>query len=115
MMEMHIEAPPPRLDDFSPDCPKALAELIDNLLAKHAGQRPDSASEVATALQAILADSDAEYVVRSEPKSAASDQPVLLTERLWDDSHSSREISWWALGAVAVLATLVVAVASIST
>ncbi len=47
------EAPLP-LDVVRPDVPPALAQLVQQLLAKHPAQRPSSAAEVARRLDAVL-------------------------------------------------------------
>ena len=117
MMEKHIEDVPPPLDAFRADCPRALVELVNNLLAKRPEERPPSAQQVADALGKILADPDVKYVAgfgESEISGETGSDSELLTERLWDNSRTSREVSWWALGAVALLAVFVVAAATIA-
>ncbi|MFO0675364.1 MAG: protein kinase [Polyangiaceae bacterium] len=51
-----VTTPAPRLAELFVDVPLALDELVARLLATHAADRPDSASEVSAGLRSILAD-----------------------------------------------------------
>ena len=54
MMRRHIEDPPPRLSELAPSCPADFCLLVEALLAKDRNERPVSAAEVVTRLQAIV-------------------------------------------------------------
>ncbi|TAJ24267.1 MAG: FHA domain-containing protein [Planctomycetota bacterium] len=45
--------PPPPLAAQAPDCPAALAQLVERLLAKDARERPQTAADVLAALEAV--------------------------------------------------------------
>jgi serine/threonine protein kinase len=49
----HAQEPPPRLADLRTDLPGDLSDLVEWLLAKHPAQRPPSAAEVLSQLDAI--------------------------------------------------------------
>ncbi|MBA3465045.1 MAG: hypothetical protein H0T46_34240 [Deltaproteobacteria bacterium] len=49
----HAQEPPPRLADLRGDLPGDLSDLVEWLLAKHPSQRPPSAAEVLSQLDAI--------------------------------------------------------------
>lgn len=55
LMGQHLREPPPRLTEARPDAaaPPALEALVDAMLAKAPGQRPESAAEVRRGLLAI--------------------------------------------------------------
>jgi serine/threonine protein kinase len=50
----HATAPPPRLDEFRPDLPEGLVEIVDRCLAKVASNRPARGGDLAAALAALL-------------------------------------------------------------
>jgi hypothetical protein len=59
LLAKHISAPPPKVSEFEPQVPAALAGLVERMLGKEAGKRPDaadlvSALEAATAPEALL-------------------------------------------------------------
>ena len=66
---------PPRVDAVNPGVPGWLGELVERLLAKEPGERPESAAEVARELEAIAA-----YLTSSAPSQAASsgDLPTVV-------------------------------------
>src|SRR5262249_2349112 len=49
----HLKEPPPPLRKFCPSAPAGLEALVRKLLAKQPAERPGSAQEVGTALQAF--------------------------------------------------------------
>ncbi len=126
LMKKHVEAQPPSVVDFAPQCPTSLAMLIDNLLKKVPSERPASAAEVETALQVILDSPQAAYVERQStqdsPKGNELDQPQLdqsqpaksLTERLVseDAPQQLKNKRWMIAVAAVVLLVILVAVAS---
>ena len=54
IFDQHLEAPPPRLDVVADDCPKPLADLVDQMLEKEPVNRPESAGIVAERLRVVL-------------------------------------------------------------
>lgn len=56
IFDQHLETEPPRLDVVADDCPRALADLVAQLLQKKPSARPQTAGEVVKVLEAILAD-----------------------------------------------------------
>lgn len=52
-LHMHCKTPPPRLGELVLDCPPQLERLIEQLLAKDSGDRPESAAAVAKALRGV--------------------------------------------------------------
>ena len=52
-LHMHCKRPPPRITETVLDCPVALEQLIDHLLAKDPTARPESASGVARVLRTV--------------------------------------------------------------
>jgi serine/threonine protein kinase len=72
----HLHAPPPRLHELRPDVPPAIVELFFRMLEKHPEARPQTAREVADALQAWLtADTSAPAVRRPPPRRQRSGSP----------------------------------------
>jgi len=65
----HITEPPPPPQQFAPDLPPALCDLLLRMLAKTPLERPQSAGEVAAAL-AALADAERPVVPAIEPARA---------------------------------------------
>lgn len=53
LLQKQLDARPPRVTEFAPDCPIALERLIDSLLRKSIDERPKSAAAVAQALQSV--------------------------------------------------------------
>ncbi len=68
IFEHHLFTPPPRLDKKGIDCPPALAELVDRLLAKDPADRPQDARLVEQALHAILAGEQPELLDETAPE-----------------------------------------------
>ena len=90
MMRRHIEQPPPKLSELAPQCPQRLSNLVDQLLAKSRGDRPESAADVAKELQNII---DYPGAGATPAKSPADDKESVLTERLRSSSTTTPEIS----------------------
>jgi len=63
----HMNTPPPNLLEKRTDVPPALAELYFRMMEKHPEARPQTAKEVADALDAWLASSATKPVDRPEP------------------------------------------------
>ena len=63
----HMNEPPPNLLDERADVPPALAELYFRMMEKHPEARPQTAREVADALDAWLASSAAKPTARHDP------------------------------------------------
>lgn len=117
LMGQHVEDRPPRVRDFSPNCPAALDVLVDRLLEKQAVSRPTSAAEVAFELQELLQDPERQPVqtsiaAQTAPASAAA-APLSLTERLMDGTpqRSLNKNRLIALFLIVVLIIVAIAVA----
>ncbi|HZM97520.1 MAG TPA: protein kinase [Vicinamibacterales bacterium] len=65
LLTAQLTATPPSLSKLSPECPAALAALIDRLLAKEAGKRPQTGDEVVSTLRSIAASSGGARGLRS--------------------------------------------------
>ena len=105
MMEIlmqHQTAAPPDVRQVAPDCPEALATLIQQMLAKSAAERPASAAVVAEQLEAILAGV-------AGPNDASK---ATLVKRL--SSAPARKIPWKIVAVVGGVIALVVAAAIIA-
>jgi len=55
IFDQHLDSAPPRLDVLVPACPRSLADLVNELLQKHPGDRPENATVLAEKLEALLA------------------------------------------------------------
>ncbi|MEM9353434.1 MAG: serine/threonine-protein kinase [Planctomycetota bacterium] len=77
IFDQHLEASPPRLDVLSRGCPKALADLVEQMLEKDRDDRPKTGGEVAAALGAVLSGE----VVKANDGSNTG-VPANLTQRL---------------------------------
>jgi eukaryotic-like serine/threonine-protein kinase len=82
-MHMHCKSPVPRVTEVALDCPVALENLINRLLAKDPDDRPASALEVARALgevtptvKVIERTRDIDRVTQTRTKSAAVARPA---------------------------------------
>ena len=58
MLAAHLTEAPPNITSKSPDCPAALATLVMRCLEKNPADRPQSASEIVRALDAVITRSD---------------------------------------------------------
>ena len=58
MLAAHLTEAPPNIASKSPDCPPALATLVMRCLEKSPADRPQSASEIVRALDAVITRSD---------------------------------------------------------
>ncbi len=102
-MRCHIEETPPKANDFVPNCPPELSQLIDQLLAKDPANRPSSAAAVASRLQAIL---DGRAVINDPATAKPGDATAptapekTLTQRLQVEEATAQEVSWRKLLAV---------------
>ncbi|MGA5201131.1 serine/threonine-protein kinase [Streptomyces variegatus] len=67
LVTQHLTAPPPRLADCGVDAPAAVQDLAHALLAKHPGDRPDSAADVYAALAPYLPAPDPAFATRRMP------------------------------------------------
>lgn len=118
IFDQHLEVAPPRLDVVTGGCPKALADLVEDLLKKQPDARPESAEEVAQRLEEILAEAGVEQSApESDDKSTvlahgARVRPPNLTQRLQSGPKSSpRQANWKALAIAGGLVVLVILVA----
>jgi serine/threonine protein kinase len=118
LMGQHVEDPPPRIRDFSPNCPAALDALIDRLLEKKAESRPISAAAVEIELQEILQDPERQPVQPGTADPMIRDEamapPLSLTERLMTGvpQRTLNKNVLIALLLVAVLIIVIVAIAN---
>ncbi len=106
LMQKHVEVPPPKISDYVPACPPALATLIDQLLAKQASDRPQSAGQVATVLAAII--DDPQYCAPEtnvEEHTESSDE-LSLTERLKQDVLPEQKVNLKVLAVIAIVAVV---------
>ncbi|MBI4864836.1 MAG: SUMF1/EgtB/PvdO family nonheme iron enzyme [Candidatus Riflebacteria bacterium] len=71
--KMHLESPLPIQEDFPPDVPAGLVDLVQSLMAKSAADRPQQAPLVVSGLTRILDESDptVSQVAATAPVSAA--------------------------------------------
>jgi serine/threonine-protein kinase len=53
VMHKHLDAVPPRIGEFAPDCPPSLELLVRDLLQKDPNDRPESASQVIQRLMEV--------------------------------------------------------------
>jgi serine/threonine protein kinase len=67
LVTQHLTAPPPRLADCGVDAPAAVQDLAHALLAKHPGDRPDSAADVYAAFAPYLPAPDPAFATRRMP------------------------------------------------
>jgi len=52
LLAMHMDATPPRLQDFAPHLPEGVCQVVNSCLAKEPEHRPESAAELARAFKA---------------------------------------------------------------
>ncbi|MCY2990786.1 MAG: protein kinase [Planctomycetota bacterium] len=112
----HVRAQPTPIQELCPDIPVALAELVTRLLAKAAGDRPQTAADAAAALTPLAAGHDLPGLVlarlgptSAEPfvsqawpsQAAASNRPSSFAPNF---PHLRRTSILLGLGAVVVLA-----------
>lgn len=121
LMTKHCEDAPPQVTDFAA-CPPELAAMIDQLLAKDPGDRPESAEAVAIRLEQILVGEHAGAKLPTQHDSLADTPPTSsdegvqetesLTARLHAPQPTQREVSWKMLAIVA--AVVVIGIAAIT-
>ena len=116
IFDQHLETAPPRLDVVVYGCPRALADLVDDLLKKKPDERPENATPVIERLEALLADSEAEKTVEeSDPgnevlASGMRESSPNLTQRLHSPaSKGQQKMNTKALAIVLVVIVLAVA------
>ncbi len=114
IFDQHLESAPARLDVLVPDCPQALADLVDGLLEKRPSARPESASLVAEQLDGILsgeitAIAKASHSTNDDSASSADRQSrPNLTQRLQSNSTRGEKKSSWQLLAIVASAVILV-------
>ena len=123
MMRRHIEDPPPRLTEISPSCPADFCLLVESLLAKDRDERPASADQVITRLQAILDQRPAPMFAeqQTEPSedlsSETSPPPATrehsLTERLHQSAPAPAPIPTKHLVMLGLLVVMIIIVATV--
>ncbi len=111
LMQKHVETPPPKVDDFAANCPKALSELIDRLLAKEPHDRPNSAEVVAVMLTDILENPQADLKQIDTPTNEPPAEALTLTERLQQSHSPARKVNVKALIVLAIVAAVGIALA----
>jgi serine/threonine-protein kinase len=77
LLQKQLDARPPRVTEFAPDCPVALERLIDSLLRKSIDERPQSAAAVAQALQSVTLTTLATIPARSAALEVTREAPTL--------------------------------------
>lgn len=114
LLEQHLLLRPPSLREAVPDVPVELERLILSLLEKEPAQRPATALEVRTRLEAIhaaLAVSSAPTrVQRARPAQAAPAAPTAVQPALPSQPAARPQVGWIVGGAV--LFTLLGAIAT---
>ena len=106
ILEQHFHADPPDVRDVMPNVPKALADLLVQMMAKDPAERPADASLVGDQLQRILATSR----VASESVGESDERSSNLTDRLIDVSTSERTRSPKLLMAIVLIVVSLVIV-----
>lgn len=119
IFDQHLETPPARLDTLVAGCPKALADVVEGMLAKLPADRPENAAALASQLEAVLA-GDAPTTKRIENEAEEeSDSEILqrepnLTQRLQKSSTSiiarkpkTNTLAIWGAVAILVIAIFV--------
>lgn len=112
IFDQHLESAPPRLDILTGDCPKELADLVDQMLEKAPDDRPTNAEQVAECLAGILAGTP--ITCRASRKFARAaaispDEPVLnLTQRLQSGPLADQPPTNWRLWALVAAAVVIV-------
>jgi serine/threonine-protein kinase len=86
-MLKHVDHEPPPLDDFIPESPDDLTQLVDELLAKEPAARPDGGREVRQRIDRIRPQLDGERL------QIDSTQPLRQALDPWLIRHDSREIA----------------------
>ena len=107
MMARHVKEQPPALSDLMADCPDDLNRLVGQLLEKDPANRPQTANDVASMLQAIL---DGEPIADLASE-GTDDDAKSLTERLHEFNQPNKQVSWPALAAVLLVISGVIGLA----
>ena len=106
ILHQHLKTPAPRVSRFEPNVPRALDDLIDQLLKKPIEERPQSASEVANRLRS-LDDRSRSIEVRSNSSLASSVDsemaPPLPKISLPSIGKSSGGVPLWAVAVPTLL------------
>lgn len=102
IFDQHLESAPPRLDVVVRDCPRELADIVDEMLAKQPEDRPSNAATIASRLQLLLAEGpgSTKTLRKSETNSDAN-----LTQRLREGVPAQRG-SWPWIAMLIVAAVL---------
>lgn len=115
IFDQHLETQPPRLDVVTGDCPRSLADLVEDLLKKSPDERPENATLVIERLEAILANSEIEDSSAELEKSneilasGMRDTPPNLTQRLQSPAEvGQKKANTKALVVVGVVVLLAV-------
>jgi serine/threonine protein kinase len=105
IFDQHLDSTPPRLDVVADDCPRALADLVDQLLQKKPSHRPQTAAEVAECLEAILASEAADESTRGDKQSLhhslIRESTPNLTYRLRSGPVAGQRKPRWKAAAIA--------------
>ena len=113
IFDQHLDSTPPRLDVLTADCPREMADLVDDLLKKSPDERPQDAAEVIERLTAMLEGRTPEIERTEKPiEDTLSDSQVdalNLTQRLRQGpAVEQRKAQFTTLAIVAVLILLIV-------
>ncbi len=130
LFEQHLRQPAPTVDDFVPDCPKALVEEIAALLEKDPADRPFNARAVQGVMNELLAShganaagtridiSPATETADDVPAASVVDTPLVdsgrvsLARKLRPDDRP--ESSWRILALIGGVIAVVIIIALIS-
>lgn len=106
ILHQHLKSPPPRVSRFEPNVPRALDDLIDQLLRKPIEERPKSATDVANVLR-NLEDPSHSIEIRSNgsvPSSVDSEMaPPLPKINLPTITASAGGVPLWAVAVPTLL------------
>lgn len=113
IFDLHLNAPPPSVRVFAPDCPKDLEDLINKLLAKKQEDRPFNARQVQGLLAEVLMKWDeeqAETSLKQKSQTWAIDtkKPILSKLRHQPQNSATDKITWGALGSMLLGLILIV-------
>jgi len=118
LFEQHLRSQPVNVRHFSIDCPNELDRLVAQLLEKSEEARPFNARSVQGALIDMLGRTDATAEPQNDDVGASEaieHGRQLLAKRLtqFRDGNAGREVSWWTLAAILVVAAAIVGLACV--
>lgn len=115
IFEQHLRSDSPDARAVAPDCPPALAQLVQRLMAKDPEQRPFNARSVQAELLQLLGESAAHVSEENDVAAAAAiDQTRTVLAKRIDrakKSRDARQVSWTPLAILLLVVVVIVGAA----